>query len=252
MQFRFGADAVRITHADRPALLAAVSDRLAAGRGFALATLNLDHMVKLRSDPAFRRAYAAQDFVAADGNPVVWLSRLAGRPVGLLPGADLVVPLVQAAVAAGRPVAMVGATEAALHGAAAHLAAVVPGFRAGLLIAPPQGFDPEGPAARAILARLAAAGPCLCLLALGAPRQERLAALGRALAPEAGFACLGAGVDFLAGAQVRAPGWLRAVALEWLWRMLRQPRRMVPRYAACAAILPIEAARALRMRRRGA
>lgn len=250
--FRFGADVVRITHADRAALLAAVADRLAAGRGFALATLNLDHLVKLRGDPAFRRAYAAQDMVAADGNPVVWLSRLAGRPVALIPGADLVLPLVRTATAAGRPVAMVGATDAALAGAAAHLAAQVPGFRAGPLIAPPQGFDPEGPAARAILATLAAAGPCLCLVALGAPKQERLAALGRALAPQAGFAGIGAGVDFLAGAQVRAPAAVRVLALEWLWRMLHDPRRMVPRYAACAAILPGEALRALRMRRQGA
>jgi exopolysaccharide biosynthesis WecB/TagA/CpsF family protein len=247
--FRFGADVVRITHADRVALLAAVADRLAAGRGFALATINLDHLVKLRGDAAFRRAYAAQDMVVADGNPVVWLSRLAGRPVGLVPGADLVLPLVRAAVAAGRPVAIVGATEGALQGAVAHLAVAVPGFRAGPLIAPPRGFDPEGPEARAILGRVAAAGPCLCLVALGAPKQERLAALGRGLAPQAGFAGIGAGVDFLSGVQARAPGWLRAVALEWLWRMLREPRRMVPRYAACAAILPVEAARALRLRR---
>lgn len=252
MQFRFGADAVRITHADRPALMADVAACLADGRGFALATINLDHMVKLRRDAAFRRAYGAQDMVVADGNPVVWLSRLAGRPVRLVPGADLVVPLVRAAVAAGRPVAMVGATDAALAAAAAHLAAEVPGFRAGPLIAPPQGFDPDGAAARAVLAQVAAAGPCLCLVALGAPKQERLAALGRDLAPQAGFAGIGAGVDFLAGAQVRAPGWVRGMALEWLWRMLRDPRRMVPRYAACAAILPLEAARALRMRGGGA
>ncbi|MBP9183826.1 MAG: WecB/TagA/CpsF family glycosyltransferase, partial [Fuscovulum sp.] len=91
-------------------------------------------------------------------------------------------------------------------------------------------------------------GSGLCLVALGAPRQERLAALGRQLAPAVGFASVGAGVDFLAGHQRRAPPWVRAIAMEWLWRALSAPRRLVPRYAACAAILPSEALRALRQR----
>jgi len=116
------------------------------------------------------------------------------------------------------------------------------------MIAPPFGFDPEGEAARAILTELDRIGPALCLLALGAPKQERLAALGRSLAPRMGFASVGAGLDFLAGHQVRAPRWMRAIAMEWLWRALQSPRRLVPRYAACAAILPGQAIAALRLR----
>ncbi len=113
------------------------------------------------------------------------------------------------------------------------------------------GFDPQGQDARAMLAMVQALGPGLCLVALGAPKQERLAALGRQLAPEVGFASVGAGVDFIAGTQRRAPVWVRAMALEWLWRALSAPRRLVPRYAACAAILPGEAVKALRLRRGG-
>lgn len=83
---------------------------------------------------------------------------------------------------------------------------------------------------------------------MGAPRQERLAALGRELAPQAGFASIGAGLDFLAGTQVRAPEWVRELALEWLWRMLQAPRRLFPRYVACAAIMPAQVVAALRQR----
>lgn len=248
MRFRFDQTDIAVTHPTRAAAEGEVAARLTAGQGFALATINLDHLVKLRRDPAFRAAYAAQDIVVADGNPIVWLSRLAGRPVELVPGSDLVLPLVRLAVDAGRPVALVGATDAVLAGAARHLAASVPGFIAGPCIAPAMGFDPEGAEARSILARLAELGPCLCLVALGAPRQERLAALGRSLAPQAGFASVGAGVDFLAGTQRRAPPLVRRLALEWVWRMLSAPRRLVPRYAACAAILPGQAIAALRQR----
>lgn len=250
VRFRFFETEIAVTHATGAALLADVSARLAAGQGFALATVNLDHLVKLSRDPAFRTAYAVQEMIVADGNPIVWLSRLAGRPVDLLPGSDLVLPLVRAAARAGRPLSMVGASEPALAGAAQALVAQVPGLRIGLLQAPPMGFDPEGPEARRILDALAGTGPGLCLVALGAPKQERFAALGRRLAPQIGFASVGAGVEFLSGHQSRAPRWVRAIALEWLWRALSAPRRLIPRYAACAAILPGQALAALRQRGR--
>jgi exopolysaccharide biosynthesis WecB/TagA/CpsF family protein len=238
VDFRIGEARVSVNVPDRAALLSAVGDRLARGEGFAIATLNLDHLAKLRGDAAFRAAYAAQDFVTADGNPVVWLSRIAGRPVALVTGSDLVVPLVRAAAAAGAPIGLIGSTAQSLAGAAAKLAAAVPGVAVVARIAPPMGFDADGPAAEAALRDLAAAGTRLCLVALGAPKQERFAALGRRLLPGMGFAAIGAGLDFLSGAQRRAPAWMRALALEWLWRMLCDPRRLARRYAASALILP--------------
>jgi UDP-N-acetyl-D-mannosaminuronic acid transferase (WecB/TagA/CpsF family) len=64
-----------------------------------------------------------------------------------------------------------------------------------------------------------------------------------------GFASVGAGLDFIAGHQTRAPEWWRRFALEWLWRTVSSPRRLLPRYAACAAILPGQVLAALRLRR---
>merc|ERR1712034_123912 len=100
------------------------------------------------------------------------------------------------------------------------------------------GYDPDGEAAAADLARLAGDGAGLCFLALGAPKQERLAARGRDLAPRTGFVSVGAGLDFIAGHQRRAPRWVRKLAMEWLWRMASNPRRLAGRYAACALTLP--------------
>lgn len=238
MKFTFDTTEIAVTHLDARATLADVSARLTAGRGFALATINLDHLVKLRSNPTFRAAYARQDIVVADGNPIVWLSRLAGKPVSLVPGSDLVLPLVKAARDANRPVILLGSTPAALEGATHSLQEKVPGVHVARNIAPEWGFAPTGDAAREMLATINADGPCLVLVALGAPKQEEFAALGRDLAPQAGFASIGAGVDFLSGHQVRAPEWVRKLALEWLWRMAQSPKRLLPRYAACVAILP--------------
>lgn len=228
----------RINMATRTHLLQDVEQRLRARQGFALATLNLDHVVKLVRDPRFQAAYDAQDIVVADGNPLVWLRRLAGKPVELIPGSELVAPLAALAARTGVPVALLGSRAEVLEAAAARLEADHPGLRIVTRIAPPMGYDPDGEAAAADLARIAGDGAGLCFLALGAPKQERLAARGRKIAPRTGFVSVGAGLDFIAGHQQRAPRWVQRMALEWLWRMALNPRRMAGRYVACALVLP--------------
>lgn len=233
-----GAGEIGVTTEARDTLLARMEARLRAGEGFAVATLNLDHVVKLRRDPAFRAAYAAQSDVVADGNPIVWLCGLAGRRVELVPGSDLIAPAMALAARLSVPVGLIGSTETVLARASAALEAAHPGLRVVARIAPPMGFDPEGPGAEAVLEQMGTSGARLVLLALGAPKQERLAALGRARQPGMGFLSIGAGLDFLAGTQRRAPVWVRMLALEWFWRMLGDPVRLAGRYAACAAAMP--------------
>ncbi len=116
---------VRINVPSARDLLAAVEARLAAGEGFAVATINLDHMVKLRTDPAFRDAYARQTYVVADGNPIVWLCALAGRKVDLTPGSELVEPLCALAARMGAPLALLGANDDTLAAAATKLEAAI-------------------------------------------------------------------------------------------------------------------------------
>lgn len=233
---------------DAATLLSAVRERMRAGEGYALATINLDHLVKLARDPSFRAVYAAQDLVCADGNPIVWLSKLARKPVSLVPGSDMVLPLAHQAARNGIPIALMGSTDATLAAAAETLRAQVQGLQVAICIAPPMGFDPTGSEARRILEDLAASGAKLTFIALGAPKQEIFAAYGRGLVPDMGFASIGAGLDFLSGRQTRAPQWVRKIQMEWAWRMLSNPRRLVKRYADCAAILPGEALRAWRLR----
>lgn len=228
--------------------MSALAGHLSAGTGFALATLNLDHLVKLKASPEFREAYAAQDLVTADGNPIVWLSNLARTPVDLLPGADLVIPLACVAADHGRPVALVGSTDESLARAAQTLTTAVPNLRIAAMIAPPMGFDPMGEAAGEILDELAAKNVGLTFIALGAPKQELFAAHGRKRSPRVGFASIGAGLDFLSGQQVRAPIWVRRLALEWLWRILNDPVRLGSRYAKCVAILPEQVSNSIKGR----
>ncbi len=208
------------------------------GRGFTLATLNLDHIVKMRRSSDFLEAYKAHTYVVADGNPIVWLSRLAGRPIELIPGSELIIPLSKLAAKKDVSVALLGATEDTLGQAAAHLQQISPELHITAQIAPPLGFDPMGPEAATYLETIKRSGARLCFIALGAPKQEILAARGIDLAPECGFVSIGAGLDFIAGSQTRAPRWVRSLALEWVWRLLSNPRRLAVRYGRCFLIMP--------------
>lgn len=249
IQFPEGSYKLGVNVADADSLLDLARTRLAARDGFAVATINLDHLVKLRSPGPFRDAYAAQDFVVADGNPIVWLSRLAKQPVELVPGSDMVLPLARLAKETNTPVALLGSTDQILAVAAKKLAEDVPGLEIAGAFAPPFPFDPESAAADDLLDQVAASGARLVFLALGAPKQEILAARGRTRTPQLGFASIGAGLDFVAGSQTRAPAWVRKLALEWVWRMMTNPRRLAKRYALCAMILPGLALDALRQSR---
>ena len=242
---KFSVDINVPTHA---ALMQEIEARFAAKDGFALATINLDHVTKLETDERFRAAYSAQDLVVADGNPIVWVSRLASKPVELMPGSELVIPLTRLAAKQGVSIALIGSSDASLLAASEALKASAPGLEINYVHAPAFGFDTNGDAARDILKDVAASGAQLAFLALGAPKQELFAALGRELAPHVGFASIGAGLDFLSGTQVRAPKWVRQIAMEWLWRMLSNPRRLFKRYALCALVLPGLSWRAFRNR----
>ncbi len=178
-RMRVRAREIAINMPARETLLNEIRERLINGAGFALATINLDHLVKLKDDAAFGEAYAEHDFVVADGNPVVWLSRLAGKPVDLVPGSDLVAPLAKLAAETDAPVALFGSTQEALDQAAEALMAQTPDLKVVARLAPSGTFDPQGDEADGMIDALAASGARLTFVALGAPKQEVFAARAR-------------------------------------------------------------------------
>ena len=223
--------------ANLPAAVTAIADAAERGEAAATFTLNLDHLVKLRTNAAFRRAYRAARFVTADGAPVVHLARSQCNHIERTTGADLVLPLAEEAARRGLPIYLFGSSAEVLAIAGQRLAA---NTEDSLSIAgseaPAMGFDPEGPAADAAIDRIAKSGARICFLALGAPNQELLAARAVARGVPVIFVCIGAALDFIAGAQVRAPGLMQRHGLEWLWRLATNPRRLATRYAQCAVL----------------
>lgn len=234
----------------RAAFLSDIDARMKAQTGYTVATINLDHVVKIQNDMAFRQAYSAHSHVTADGRPIRWFSRIARHDVEMLPGSELIEPICEMARQNAVPVGLFGATDASLEAAAQALQEKFPGLEIAICLAPPMGFDPAGEAAKAAIETLKASGARLVFLALGAPKQEIFAAKAAPMMPDAGFLSIGAGLDFISGAQTRAPVWVRRIAAEWLWRLLQNPSRLAARYGACIAILPRLLRKALSDRRK--
>ncbi|WP_290989533.1 WecB/TagA/CpsF family glycosyltransferase [Hyphomicrobium sp.] len=231
-------DGWAINTPDMETAVSRIIGRAKARDAFTVFTLNLDHLVKLRSNERFRLAYRNADIVTADGAPVARLARLQEPSVVRVTGSDMLLPLLDAAATAGHPVFLFGSTEAVLTKAAHEIGNATDGLLkiAGML-SPSRAFDPEGAEADHAIETIKKSGARICIVALGAPKQEIFAEHARAKGLACGMICSGASLDFIAGAQIRAPGIFRKLGLEWMWRLATNPRRLTKRYAECAIVL---------------
>lgn len=206
--------------------------------GFAVFTLNLSHVVQMRARGDFLSAYRRADFVTADGFPIAVLGRLVGMKIKRTTGSDMLTPVCEAASQYELPVFLMGANETTLAESECRLLARHRGLRIVGKYVPEAPFDPHSSDADAAIARIRESRARLCILALGAPRQEIFAIRCRDEVPGLGMLCFGAALDFLAETQERAPLAAQKAGLEWAWRALREPRRLGPRYLQCLAVLP--------------
>ncbi len=216
---------------DLPQAVATVERALARGlRGYVV-TPNVDHLVLYRESEPFRTACDGAALRLADGMPIVWASRLLGRPLrARTAGSDLFPELCKMAAAHAYRVFLLGGAAGVAERAAIRLTARFPGLRVAGVYAPPDGFEHESEAAEAAVSAVNSARPSVLFVALGTPKQEvwvhrHWEALDATVA-----VCCGAAIDFAAGVQIRAPAWMQQAGLEWLWRLARDPRRLWRRY----------------------
>jgi N-acetylglucosaminyldiphosphoundecaprenol N-acetyl-beta-D-mannosaminyltransferase len=103
---------------------------------------------------------------------------------------------------------------------------------------PPLGFERNEEENDKILYLVEQTRPDLLVVGLGAPKQELWVHANHDRLRAKVALCVGATIDFLAGAKVRAPRWMQRLGLEWLHRMLSDPRRLAKRYARDAWTFP--------------
>ncbi|WP_204049653.1 WecB/TagA/CpsF family glycosyltransferase [Microbispora siamensis] len=201
------------------------------GQGGHLVTPNVDICRAAGRDPSLRELVNAADLAVADGMPLVWAARLLGRTLPeRVTGADLIWSLTEAAAVHGLPVYLIGGPAGVAEAARDALCERHPGLVVAGVDAPPYGFETCAAALAEVRARLVAARPALVFAGLGFPKQDRLIAALRDDLPGAWFVGCGAAIAFAAGSARRAPAWMGDHGLEWLFRLIGEPRRLARRY----------------------
>jgi N-acetylglucosaminyldiphosphoundecaprenol N-acetyl-beta-D-mannosaminyltransferase len=203
-------------------------------------TPNVDHVVLLQHHAGLQAAYAQAGMILADGAAVICASRLLGKPLpGRVAGSDLVPALFDAA-AEDQPTRayLLGAAPGVAERAAANIHRRWPGVKVVGTYSPPLGFEKDHAENLRILARIADVKPDLLVVGLGAPKQELWVHQHHKQIRARVALCVGGTIDFLAGEKSRAPVWMRDLGLEWLHRVLSEPRRLAARYARDAWIFP--------------
>jgi len=191
-------------------------------------TPNIDHIIRLHEDPAFRNVYHAAQYVLLDSRFLCRLLRLIGRqPPPVCTGADLTEKLLSSISGASERIVIIGGDERRVRALAQRFRLIdVAHYN------PPMNFIRDEAAIAKCVEFIESQSPFrYCFLALGSPQQEFLAHRLQVRGTARGLAlCVGAAIDFLTGVERRAPKWMQQAGLEWSYRLVQKPRRLAQRY----------------------
>lgn len=223
-----GLDFHRVTERECVEHILAELDR---GRGGWAVTANLDIVRMLSSSPELWGFLRRADLMVADGMPIVWASRLLGRPLPeRVAGSSLVSTLSAGAAREARSLFLLGGDPGTGAAAATELRRRHPELRIVGVHCPRMGFERDSRQLDEIAHQLQASRPDIVFVALGCPKQERLIERIRPAAPKAWYLGVGISFSYLCGAVRRAPGWMRQSGLEWMYRLAQEPERLARRY----------------------
>jgi N-acetylglucosaminyldiphosphoundecaprenol N-acetyl-beta-D-mannosaminyltransferase len=211
--------------------VAKVIRALDQGPGGWILPVNLDVLRLATRSLETREMLSEADLVVADGQPLIWASRLQGTPLpDRVAGSNLIWSLTGEAARAGRTIFLLGGDPGAAEVAAERLGARYPTLGVAGLYCPPYGFERDAAERERITREVRAAAPDVVFVGLGFPKQEHLIRELRPHLPRAWFVSVGVSISFAAGYLRRAPTWMQRLGIEWLHRLAQEPRRLTPRY----------------------
>lgn len=195
-----------------------------------LTSANGEVIARTRTDANLRELFLAADQIVADGQPMVWASRLRCRTP--LPErvatTDLFHDVARLAEETGHSFYLLGATPDENRRAVANVRRLYPRLN---IVGATHGYH-SGDALAEKLAEIDALAPDILWLAMGVPHEQRFVAAHADALPHVGMIKTSGGLfNFLSGTNSRAPAWMQRLGLEWLYRILLEPRRLFWRYA---------------------
>lgn len=194
-------------------------------------TANVDHLMVKRSDPGSDEIYRNAALVVPDGVPLLWAARFLGTPLReRINGTDLMEKTCELAALRNFSIFLLGAPPGVAAGAASTLKKRFPKLDVRGTYSPAYGFENDARENEKICSMLREKKIDILFASLGLPkgiqwisRQQRDCRVAVAIEVGASFA-------FISGHIKRAPRWMQKTGLEWLWRLILEPRRLWKRY----------------------
>lgn len=200
-----------------------------AGESRYVCVANVHMIMEAYDAPDFKDIVNHADLVTPDGMPLVWTLRRLGYPEQQrVYGPDLTLEVIAVAAAERIPVGFYGGAPETLQAMINRFKAERPALQVAYAYSPP--FRPLTSAEDAeVVDRIRQSGVRVLFVGLGCPRQERWMAEHKG---QLSVVMLGVGAafDFHAGSKQQAPKWMQAVGLEWLFRLIQEPKRLWRRY----------------------
>lgn len=222
---------VQIDNLDEQGVINHVLDEQMARRGGWMINPNVDVLRQVHANPDLQSLVKQADLMIADGAPLIWASRIRKTPLAeRVPGGQLIWSLSGAAAERGISVFLLGGNTGVAERAGVALCSRYPDLRLAGTHCPPFGFENDGEQMEAIFRALEFSSPGLVFCGLGFPKQERLMAILVNRFPNMWFIGSGASLTMAAGDVRRAPEWIQSIGLEWLYRLVQEPRRLFSRY----------------------
>lgn len=201
------------------------------GRGGWIVTPNLDHLRRCSTEPHYETSIRTADLRLADGMPLIWASKLRGTPLPeRVAGSDLIYSISHALAEEGMSIYLLGGDPGTASAAADGLRSVYPRLVVAGSHCPPPGFERDPQEMQTVRNELIASHPDVVFVALGSPKQEYMIQLLRPFLPKAWWIGIGISFSFVSGDVRRAPRWMQRCGMEWIHRLIQEPRRLAKRY----------------------
>jgi len=218
--------------ATEPEAVRTIVDAAEAGQGHWTITANLDHIRRYHRESIARELIDEADLIVADGMPLIWASRLAGKPLPeRVSGSNMVWSICEAASDRHLSLYLLGGDQGVAKRAAEVFSAAYPDIEIAGTSCPPLGFEADAQELDRIRREISEAAPAIVFVALGFPKQDLLIRNLRASLPTASFLGVGISLSYVTGDLARAPDWICKLGLEWAHRLSQEPtRRLLRRY----------------------
>lgn len=196
-------------------------------------TPNVDHLMKLQHDLEFYEAYRCADYIVCDSKIVYWAARFLRTPLReKISGSDLFPAFYEHH--RNNPdieIFLLGAREGVAREAQRRINAKVGRSIITAAHSPSFGFEKDEAECERIIEMVNRSGATVLAIGVGAPKQEKFIHKYRHRMPGVKiFLAIGATIDFEAGNVRRSPKWLSEAGMEWIYRLIAEPRRLWRRY----------------------